>query len=154
MVTKPSRSANSVSSTARKSAATTSRTAAKPTRATARPEPAQPPAPEPGAPTGQAEDDGTAEFRKKEMIDSVLARSGVKKKFAKPVIEAMIEVLGEAIGEGREINLQPMGKIKPQRTKDGPNARVVIAKIRQNKPGSAAPVSASAAGDKADGAPE
>jgi DNA-binding protein HU-alpha len=63
----------------------------------------------------------------------------VHKKYAKPVVEAMMDALGAAIAEGRTVNLQPMGKIKPQRVKDGPGARVVIAKIRQNK--AAAPAS-------------
>lgn len=100
---------------------------------------AKAPTPEPDVVPGTEPDTAAPEFRKKELIDSVLARTGVKKKYAKPVIEAMIDVLGDAIGEGREVNLQPMGKIKPQRTKDGQNARIVMAKIRQNKQSAAAP---------------
>ena len=67
------------------------------------------------------------------VIDEVVTRSGVRKKFAKPAIEAMIDVLAEAIAEGREVNLQPFGKIKHQRTKDTSNARITVAKIRQSK---------------------
>ena len=50
----------------------------------------------------------------------------------------MIDILGEAIADGRELNLQPFGKIKQQRTKDTPNARITVAKIRQNKSASPA----------------
>ncbi|MEQ8293580.1 MAG: HU family DNA-binding protein [Roseovarius sp.] len=78
-------------------------------------------------------DSGGAELKKRELIDEVVRRSGVRKKFAKPVIEAMIDVLGEAIAEGREVNLQPFGKIKQQRTKDTANARITVARIRQSK---------------------
>jgi hypothetical protein len=74
-----------------------------------------------------------AELKKKELLDEVVERSGIKKKFAKPVVEAMIDVLGEAISEGREINLQPFGKLKHQRTKDTSNAQIIVAKIRQSK---------------------
>jgi nucleoid DNA-binding protein len=50
-------------------------------------------------------------MRKKELIDLVVERSGIKKKDAKPVIEAMLSVLGEALSDSRELNLLPMGKM-------------------------------------------
>lgn len=73
------------------------------------------------------------ELKKRELIDLVVARSDVKKKYAKPVVEALLEVLGESLAKGRELNLQPLGKLKYNRTKETPSARVVVAKIRQNK---------------------
>jgi DNA-binding protein HU-alpha len=72
-------------------------------------------------------------LKKKELLDAVVERSGVRMKFAKPTVEAMMAVLGEAIAEGRDLNLPPMGKIKQQRTKDAANVRVTVAKIRQSK---------------------
>lgn len=77
-------------------------------------------------------------MKKKELLNLVVERSGVRKKYAKPTVEAMMAVLGEAISEGRDLNLPPMGKIKQQRTKDASNVRVTVAKIRQNKPGTGA----------------
>ena len=73
------------------------------------------------------------EMKKQELMAKVVERSDVAKKHAKPVIEAMLEVLGEAIGEGRELNLQPFGKLKHNRIKDTPAARIIVAKIRQPK---------------------
>lgn len=73
------------------------------------------------------------ELKKKELIEAVVERSGVRKKYAKPAVEAMIDILGEAIAEGRELNLQPLGKITRKRTKDTTNARVTMARIRQSK---------------------
>lgn len=70
---------------------------------------------------------------KKQLIDSVVTRSGIKKKDAKPVVEAMLAVLGEAIAEGRELNLRPFGKVKIQRQFDKPSAKVTVARIRQPK---------------------
>lgn len=70
-------------------------------------------------------------LRKKELIDAVVERSGKKKKDAKPIVEAMLEVLGEALVDNRELNLQPMGKLKVRREKTMPNGRILIAKIRQ-----------------------
>ena len=61
-------------------------------------------------------------LKKKELINTVVERSGIKKKDAKPVIEAMLAVLGQTLAEGREMNLQPLGKIKINRAKDGQSA--------------------------------
>lgn len=68
---------------------------------------------------------------KKQLIEDVVARSGIKKKDAKPVIEAMLGVLGEAIAEGRELNLQPFGKITLQKQNEKAQARVSVVRIRQ-----------------------
>lgn len=78
-------------------------------------------------------------LRKRELIATVVEKTGVKKRFAKPVVEAMIDEMGAALAEGRELNLQPFGKVKQSRTKDSSNARVIFAKIRQSKSASAGP---------------
>lgn len=70
-------------------------------------------------------------LRKKELIERVVARSGVKKKDAKPTIEAMLAVLGEALGKGEELNLHPLGKVKVNRVIEKPNAVVLITKVRR-----------------------
>ena len=72
------------------------------------------------------------EMRKKELIDLVVERSGIKKKDAKPVVEATLAVLGEALADARELNLQPLGKVMVRREKEMPNGRVLVTKIRQS----------------------
>jgi len=72
-------------------------------------------------------------MKKRELVDLVVSRSGIKKKDAKPVVEAMLAVLGEALSNERELNLRPMGKVKINRTKDVANGRIIVAKIRQPK---------------------
>ncbi len=74
------------------------------------------------------------EMKKQELLTRVVERSEIKKKYAKPVVEAMIAVLGEALAEGRGLNLPPLGKLKLNRVKETPAARIIVAKIRQNKP--------------------
>lgn len=71
-------------------------------------------------------------LKKKELIDTVTELSGVKRKDAKPVIEAMLEVLGKTLANGREMNLQPLGKIKINRAKEVQGGNVLITKIRQS----------------------
>lgn len=71
------------------------------------------------------------ELGKKELFDLVVARSGMKKKDVKPVVEAMLAVLGDALAEQRAMNLQPLGKMKVQRGKELPDGRALVLKLRQ-----------------------
>lgn len=72
------------------------------------------------------------ELKKRELIDLVVDRAGVKKKDAKPAIEAALAILGEAIASGRELNLQPLGKLRINRVEDKDNGRVIVCKLRQS----------------------
>lgn len=73
-------------------------------------------------------------MKKKELIDTVVERIGAKKKDVKPVVEAMLAVLGDALAEDRELNLPPFAKLRIQRVKQMSTARVTIAKLRQPTP--------------------
>lgn len=70
-------------------------------------------------------------MKKKELIDLAVERSGLKKRDVKPAVEAVLAVLGEALAEGRDINMRPMGKIKVTRMKKVRNGQVIGARIRQ-----------------------
>lgn len=72
------------------------------------------------------------EMRKEQLLDEVAKRSGAKRKDVKPVVEAMLEVLGEALGDARELNLKPLGKVKVARTKLVANGRVIQLRLRQS----------------------
>lgn len=73
----------------------------------------------------------TPSLRKRELIDKIVKRSGVKKKAAKPVVEALLAELGETLASGRELVLPPLGRIKINREKALANGRVMILKVRQ-----------------------
>lgn len=75
------------------------------------------------------------DLKKKELIDLVVERSKIKKKDAKPVVEAMLAILGETIASGRELNLQPLGKLRINRSTDKGNGRIIICKLRQSTAG-------------------
>ncbi len=128
-------------SAARKAARSTTRAVVKPAR----------PAPEgaASAPGPDAEQDAATPARaeaapdvpalkKAELLGAVVARSGVKKGQAKPVLEAVLAVLGEAVTEGRDLNLEPFGKLKIKRIQPGANGRVTVARLRQKGRGPAA----------------
>lgn len=105
--------------------------AVKPVKAVKAPTAVVSAAPAVGTGTGPVDDVPT--LRKKELIERVVARCGVKKKDAKPTIEAMLTVLGEALSSGEELNLHPMGKMKVTRVIDKPNATVMVTKVRRRK---------------------
>lgn len=71
------------------------------------------------------------ELRRKELIDMVIARSGVKRREARPAIETALAVLGEALSEGRELNLRPFGKLKVMRMRKSDNGLVLNTRVRQ-----------------------
>jgi len=75
------------------------------------------------------------ELKRQELLSKVVERAEVKKKFAKPVLDAVLEVIGEALAEGRDLNLAPLGKLKINRVREQGGARVVIARIRQSTEG-------------------
>jgi len=72
-------------------------------------------------------------LKKAELVDRVVLRSGVKKKYAKPVVEAALAVLGEALTNGEEYNLKPFGKMKINNQKEVSNALVYNVRIRRQK---------------------
>ena len=86
---------------------------------------ATPPAAEDAKPTEVRAGGGTeptlkVQLKKKEFFDRVVDRSGVRKGEAKTAIEAALAVLGEALANGEELNLPPLGKIKVARQKSTP----------------------------------
>ncbi|MEL7114567.1 MAG: HU family DNA-binding protein [Pseudomonadota bacterium] len=70
---------------------------------------------------------------KRELIDRVVEASGIKKKAAKPVIEAMLKELGDALTRGETLNLQPFGKGIVKSRKSFENAEVVEVRLRRSK---------------------
>jgi nucleoid DNA-binding protein len=73
-------------------------------------------------------------MKKKDLMERVVERSGMKEKDVKPAVEAALAVIGEALAAGEEMNIQPLGKIMVNREKDRPNGKVIICKVRQPKP--------------------
>ena len=74
--------------------------------------------------------------KKAAFIDRVIARSDLKKKDAKPAIEATLAELADILAAGGELVLPPMGKIKAVKVKDlGEGAQMMTLKLRTMKDG-------------------
>ena len=88
------------------------------------------------APTSTATDTGRPDgqplmIKKPEILDRLVKVSGAKRKDAKLILEATLAVLGDALSEGEELNLPPLGKLKVNRTRQDGAAEVLILKLRR-----------------------
>lgn len=102
------------------------------------------PAPMNAAPNAQAI------VGKQHLIARVVDAAGVKKKVAKPVIEAVLQELGEALSRGETLNLQPFGKLIVKTRKRQGTADVVELRLRRR---AAAPAPEEPAADPTPTAP-
>lgn len=82
-------------------------------------------------PTGEGEN--TGKIVKKDLIDRVIARSGVKPRYVRPVIDALLLELGDMLEEAETLQLQPLGTLKVQRRKDVDDGEVIITKVKRKK---------------------
>ncbi|MGR3323359.1 MAG: HU family DNA-binding protein [Pseudooceanicola sp.] len=71
------------------------------------------------------------ELKKRELIDKVVALTGQKKRDVRPTLEAAFAVLGEALDDGRDLNLEPLGKVKVNRHRVLSDGRVFNTRIRR-----------------------
>lgn len=70
-------------------------------------------------------------LRNRELVEQAMARTGVKKKAAKPLIDAVLAIMGEAVADGRELNLKPFGRMRVSRSQGRGNNTVFVCKLRQ-----------------------
>lgn len=103
--------------------------AAKPAAAAAKPARAR------QAKAGQPKPQGGAADRPvlklKELIERVVERANVKKKDAKPVVEAMLAVLGDALAAGESLILPPLGRVRVNRTKEAASGAMLTIKLKR-----------------------
>lgn len=75
-------------------------------------------------------------IKKPEFLDRAVERTDVKKREAKPAIEAALAVPAVSLINGEELNLPPMGKLRVVKSKDvGEGAEVLTLKLRTMKDG-------------------
>ena len=79
------------------------------------------------------------ELTKKEMVARMVAQSGMKKGDARRGLEATMAALSDALREGNNLSLAPLGKIKIARSKDTPNGRLVVLRVKLKDPVPATP---------------
>ncbi len=70
-------------------------------------------------------------LKKKDLIDRVLKVTGGKKKAVRDVVEATLNVLGDALSKGEMLNLPPFGKAKVSRPSDAGSGKAMTVKLRR-----------------------
>lgn len=74
------------------------------------------------------------DLKLRELVQAVAEAGDFKKPQTKAVIEATLNVLGEALAAGRDINLPGLGKAKVKRSKLANGRRVSELRLRQDLP--------------------
>lgn len=83
--------------------------------------------------TDTEEDDSDPEFRRPDLIEKVMERSGMKRKDVKPVVEAMLAVMGDLLVAEQDMNIAPLGKVMIKNSKELEKAHVLTVKVRRPK---------------------
>lgn len=69
-------------------------------------------------------------LKKKDFVDRATDRSGLRKADAKAAIDATLAVLTEALAQGEELILPPLGKLKVAREKDHPRGKILMLRLQ------------------------
>ncbi|MEO0484954.1 MAG: HU family DNA-binding protein [Pseudomonadota bacterium] len=73
------------------------------------------------------------ELRKKELVARVAEISGLRKGQVRAAIEATLQVLGEGVAEGKQMNLEPLGKLKVTKERDVGTSNMYVCRLRRKK---------------------
>ena len=73
--------------------------------------------------------------QKKDFVERVIAATGAKKSEARPIIEATLEQLGEALSAGQTLAVPPLGRGRVNLEKDLRGGDVITLRLRR-KPAS------------------
>lgn len=86
-----------------------------------------------------ADESGGAALKLATLINGAAERTGTKKAAARPLVEAVLALIGESLDRGESLILPPLGRIRVGRVKDGPKATMLTLKLkRMGKPGAGA----------------
>ncbi|MGR3291211.1 MAG: HU family DNA-binding protein [Paracoccaceae bacterium] len=69
--------------------------------------------------------------RRKELVERIVARSGLKPNAVKSVLDAVLQELGDALSAGEGLNLHPLGKVTVARSKTLGSKEILMCKIRR-----------------------
>jgi nucleoid DNA-binding protein len=76
----------------------------------------------------------SAMVRRKEMVERIVAKSGLKPNEVKTMLDAVLSELGDALSAGEALNLHPLGKVTVNQQKKMGGKEILICKIRRKLP--------------------
>lgn len=71
--------------------------------------------------------------QKKDFVDRVVAATGAKKSEARPIIDATLEQLGEALSAGHTLAVPPLGRARVNLEKDLRGGDVITLRLRRKR---------------------
>lgn len=69
--------------------------------------------------------------RRKELVERIVASSGLKPNAVKSVLDAVLVEMGDALSAGEGLNIHPLGKITVNRAKKLEDREILVCKIRR-----------------------
>lgn len=90
----------------------------------------------PGHPQGRKsrddDDPGTARvLQKRQFLSAVAHRAGMRNAQVKPIVEATLAELGDAIAAGQTLALPPLGRARINRQRDVSGSEVITLRLRR-----------------------
>jgi DNA-directed RNA polymerase subunit H (RpoH/RPB5) len=76
--------------------------------------------------------EATLMLKKKDFVDRVVKASGAKRGEAKGVIEATLQMLGDALVAGESLVLPPLGRLKVSRQIDKAGGDTLVIKLKRS----------------------
>lgn len=73
--------------------------------------------------------------QKKDFVDRVVAATGAKRAEARPIIDATLEQLGEALAAGCTLAVPPLGRARVNLEKDQRGGDVITLRLRRRPAG-------------------
>lgn len=70
--------------------------------------------------------------KRKELVERIAAKSGIKPNVIKSVLDAVLVELGDVLSAGEVLEVQPLGKITVNRRKEFPDREILVCKVRRN----------------------
>ncbi|MBF9036846.1 DNA-binding protein [Rhodobacterales bacterium HKCCE2091] len=74
-------------------------------------------------------------YRRSDLLDAVSARSAMKKADLRTAVELVLDELGRALSDSRDLALPPLGRVKQVKRKDTGGAEVLTLRLRRPGPG-------------------
>jgi DNA-binding protein HU-alpha len=75
--------------------------------------------------------EGVEALRLKDLSDRVAELAGARKALVKPVVEATLRLLGEALEAGRALNLPPLGRARVSRSRATAKGAALTVKLKR-----------------------
>lgn len=80
-------------------------------------------------------DPETKPFKRNDLLAAVTARSPLPKSDLRTVVELVLDEMGNALADGHDLALPPLGRIKVQKRKENGGAEVLSLRLRRKSAG-------------------